>query len=136
MSHTSPSATQETAGCHVRASDHPTLGRVLEVVLSGHQVPDFWEGVRGVLREEIARRIPQYLVLDLRTLDCIVGSSLLGGLVAGALEMEKQGKPERTRILAAGGMAGRLAEVLRLCKLEPVLGGVHADLASALAGPR
>ena len=136
MSNTARIATLETAGCLVRAYDHPSLGRVLEVVLSGRQDPDFWEGVRRLLREEIARQSPQYLVFDLRTLDCIVGSSFLGGLVAGGIEMERQGRLGRTRIVAIGGMAGRLAEVLTLCKLEPVLGGIHPDLASALADLR
>ena len=102
-------------------------------MLSGRHDPDFWEGVRGLLREEIARRSPQCLVFDLRALDCIVGSSFLGGLVAGAIEMEKQGKHGRVRILATGRLAHRLAEVLPLCKLEPVLGGVHSDLEAALA---
>ena len=102
-------------------------------MLSGRHDPDFWEGVRGLLREEIARRSPQYLVFDLRALDCIVGSSLLGGLVAGAIEMEKQGKHGRIRILATGRLGRRLTEVLPLCKLEPVLGGVYPDLRAALA---
>ena len=136
MSHTARIATLETAGCLVRAHDHPSLGRVMEVVLSGRQDPDFWDGVRRLLREEIARQSPQYLVFDLRTLDCIVGSSFLGGLVAGAIEMERQGRLGRTRIVATGGMARRLAEVLTLCKLEPVLGGIHPEFASALADPR
>ena len=136
MSHTARIATLETAGCLVRAYDHPSLGRVMEVVLSGRQDPDFWEGVRRLLREEIGRQSPQYLVFDLRTLECIVGSSFLGGLVAGAIEMERQGRLGRTRIVATAGMAHRLAEVLTLCKLEPVVGGIHPDLASALADPR
>ena len=135
MSHTARIATPET-GCLVRAHDHPSLGRVLEAVLSGRQDPDFWDGVRRLLREEVARQGPQYLVFDLRTLDCLVGSSFLGGLVAGAIEMERQGRLGRTRIVATGGMAHRLAEVLTLCKLEPVLGGIHADVVSALADPR
>jgi hypothetical protein len=109
---------------------------VLQAVLTGRHDPDFWEGVRGLLRDEITRCAPQYLVFDLRALDCIVGSSFLGGLVAGAIEMENQGKHGRVRILATGRLAQRLAEILPLCKLEPVLGGVHSDLASALAEGR
>ena len=131
MSHTSRAATVETAGCLVRIH-----GKVLEAVLSGRQDPDFWDGVRRVLQDAIARHSPQYLVFDLRTLDCIVGSNFLGGLVAGALEMESQGKHARTRILAAGTMARRLADAIRLCALEPVLGSVHPDLETALADPR
>jgi len=136
MSHTSRAATLETAGCRIRTHDHPSLGKVLEIVLSGRHDPDFWDGVRSLLREEIAGRPPSYLVFDLRALDCIVGSSFLGGLVAGAIEMEKQGKHGRTRILAAGRMGHRLAQILTLCKLTPVLGGIHPDLDSALAEGR
>ena len=63
----------EQDGCRLEADDHPRVGRVLQAVLSGRHDPDFWEGVRGLLREEIARRSPQCLVFDLRALDCIVG---------------------------------------------------------------
>ena len=136
MSHTSRSAAIEHEGCRLQADEYPRRGSVLQAVLSGRHDPDFWEEVRAVLREEIAQRSPQYLVFDLRALDCIVGSSFLGGLVAGAIEMEKQGKHGRTRILATGGLGRRLTEVLPLCKLEPVLGSIHPDLESALADRR
>jgi hypothetical protein len=126
----------EAAGCRLQAREHPNLGKVLEAELSGRQDPAFWDGVRRLLREAIARQSPRYLVFDLRSLDCIVGSSFLGGLVAGAMEMEKQGRHGRTRIVAGGGMARRLSGVLTLCKLEPVLGAVHPDLESALADRR
>jgi hypothetical protein len=132
VGYTSESTPREHAGCRLRAHEVPALGAVLEVVLSGRQDPEFWDGVHGLLREEVARSAPQYLVFDLRALDCIVGSSFLGGLVAGAIAMENQGKHGRTRILATGGLARRLSEVLPLCKLDPVLGGVHPDLPSAL----
>ena len=136
MSHPARIARPETAGCRLRAQDHPSLGKVLEVVLSGHHDPDFWEGVRNLLREEIARQCPQYLVFDLRALDCIVGSNFLGGLVAGALAMEEHGKSGKTRMVATGVLAGRLATLLHLCKLEPVLGSIHFDVESALADRR
>jgi hypothetical protein len=107
---------------------------VLEVVLSGRQDPDLWESVRGVLRAEVVRRSPHYLVFDLRALDCIVGSAFLGGLVAGALAMKELGYLGRTRIVATGKLAGRLAETIPLCKLDFVLGAVHPDLEDALVG--
>lgn len=125
MSHPSLSATLDLAGCRIQAHQHPVLGRVLEAVLSGRQDPEFWDRLRGVLGNEVTKQRPDHLVLDLRALDCIVGSALLGGLVAGALAMEKNGKPGRTRILATGEIARRLAVIVPLCKLEPVLGGVY-----------
>jgi len=133
VSRTSRTAELENTGCRLRAHEHPRLGRVLEAVLSGRQDPEFWDQLRSVLRNEVAGRAPQYLVLDLRALDSLVGSALLGGLVAGALEMERNGKPGRTRIIATGEIAGRLNVVVPLCKLEPVLGGVYPDLESAFA---
>lgn len=133
MSKTSRPAAFEDIGCRLGAHDHPRLGHVLQVVLSGRQDPEFWDQLRSVLRNEVARRAPQYLVLDLRALDCLVGSAFLGGLVAGALEMERNGKPGRTRIIATGEIAGRLDVVVPLCKLEPVLGSIYPDLESALA---
>ena len=136
VSHTSRTATLETAGCRIRTHDHPSLGGVLEAVLFGAQDPDVWTGVREVLCEEVARRSPQYLVFDLRALECPVGSAFVGGLVAGAIEMKRHGKLGRTRILATGATARRLAAVLSLCKLDSVLGGIHPDLESALADRR
>ena len=132
MSHPSRTTTVETAGCRVQAHDHPTLGTVLEAVLSGRQDPDFWIGVRSALREEVARRPPQYLVFDLRALKGTVGSAFLGGLVAGADEMKKHGMRGRTRIVATGELAHKLASVLSLSGLEPILGGIHPDVESAL----
>lgn len=136
MSHPSRTTTVETAGCRVQAHDHPTLGTVLEAVLSGKQDPDFWIAVRSALREEVARRPPQYLVFDLRALEGTVGSAFLGGLVAGADEMKKHGMRGRTRIVATGELAHKLASVLSLSGLEPVLGGIHPDVESALADVR
>ena len=133
MSHPSRTTTVDSAACRVQAHDHPTLGTVLEAVLSGRQDPDFWIGVGTVLREEVARRPPAYLVFDVRALEGSVGSAFLGGLVAGADEMKKHGMRGRTRIVATGDMARKLASVLSLSGLEPVLGGVHPDLESALA---
>lgn len=121
------------SGWRIRAHDLPRIGMVLEAELYGRQDPGFWDGVREAIREEVARRPPQYLVFDLRALDCIVGSAFLGGLVAGAVEMESLGKPGRTKIVAAGKIARRLTEILPLCKLEPILGVIHPDLESALA---
>jgi hypothetical protein len=112
--------------------DVPRLGRIVLVQLFGRREPEFWKDVRDVLREEIPRRSPHLLVLDVRGLDCIVGSAFLGGLVAGAVEMKKIGRLGATRILARGEMARRLAKTVALCKLEPILGTVHGDLGSAL----
>jgi len=120
-------------GCRLCTHDGPPLGRVVQVQLSGRQDPEFWEDVRALLREEIPRSSPRFLVFDIRGLDCIVGSALLGGLVAGAMEMKKLGRFGATRIVAMGEIATRLARSLALCKLEPVLGSVHGDLESALA---
>ncbi len=106
------------------------------VVLSGRQDPDFWQEVRDVIREEVPRRSPHDLVFDLRDLDCMVGSALLGGLVAGAIEMKRLGRPGGTRIVATGDMGATIERSLALCKLEPVLGVVHDNLASALAEGR
>ena len=125
-------ATRTLSGCRLRTLAIPGLGPVLEVVLSGRQDPDFWQSVRDVLREEIPGRSPRFLVFDLRGLDCIVGSALLGGLVAGALEMKRLGRLGGARIVATGEIATRLTRTLSLCKLEPVLGAVHGDMASAL----
>ncbi|HEX5042014.1 MAG TPA: hypothetical protein VFV75_03860 [Candidatus Polarisedimenticolaceae bacterium] len=132
MSCPSGSTAREGAGCRLREHEDPALGRVLEVVLSGRQEPDFWEGVREVLRDAVAQRAPHYLVFDLRALDCLVGSALLGGLVAGALAMKEVRRPGRTAVVATGKLAGRLGEAISLCKLDDVLGGVHPDLESAL----
>ena len=121
-------------GCRLRMHDVPHLGRILQVQLSGRREPEFWKEVREVLREEIPRRSPHLLVLDVRGLDCIVGSAFLGGLVAGAVEMKRLGRLGATRILARGETATRLAKTVALCKLEPVLGAVHGDLGSALLG--
>jgi hypothetical protein len=104
----------------------------LLVELSGRKDPDFWQEVRFALREEIRRRSPHLLVFDLRGLDCMVGSALIGGLVAGAMEMEKLQRVGGTRIVARGEVATRLARTLSLCKLEPLLGPVHGDLGSAV----
>jgi hypothetical protein len=112
----------------------PGFGRVLVMALSGHREPDFWQEVRDVLRREVPERSPQYMVFDLRALDGIVGSAFVGGLVAGAVEMQALGRPGRTRIVATGEMAARLGRTLMACKLEPILGPVHPDLASALLG--
>jgi hypothetical protein len=120
-------------GCCLHTRDIPRLGRVVEVVLAGRQDPEFWVAVRNVLREEIPRRSPHHLVFDLRGLDCMVGSAFLGGLVAGAIEMKRLGRLGATRIVATGELAAKLARNLSLCKLEPILGAVHRDLASALA---
>lgn len=57
----------------------------------------------------------------------------MGGLTAGAVEMKNIGRFNRTRIVGTGEIARRLATILPLCKLEPVLGLVHPDLKSALA---
>ena len=123
-------------GCELLTHEVPGVGRVVTVLLWGRRDPGFWQGVRDILGQEVPRRSPDYLVFDLRRLDGLVGSAFLGGLVAGAIEMERQGRLGRTRIVATGGMARRLAEVLTLCKLEPVLGGIHPDLASSLVDPR
>jgi anti-anti-sigma regulatory factor len=112
--------------------DIPRLGRVVVVLLSGRQDPDFWQTVRDALRKEIPSRSPRYLVFDLRELECIVGSACLGGLVAGAIEMRRLGRSGKTRIVATGELATRLARNVSLCKLEPILGEVHEDLPSAL----
>lgn len=122
-----------SSGCRIRTRDVLPFGLVLEAVLSGRQDPEFWEEVHRVLREEVARRSPDYLVFDLRELDCAVGSAFVGGLTAGAVEMKNIGRLNRTRIVATGEIARRLATILPLCKLEPVLGLVHPDLKSALA---
>jgi hypothetical protein len=127
-------ARQAVSGCRFRMHDVPGLGRIVQVELSGRHDPDFWQEVRDILREEIPRRSPHFLVLDVRGLDCILGSAFLGGLVAGAVEMRKLGRLGATRILAKGEMATRLAKTVSLCKLEPVLGTVHGDLGSALLG--
>lgn len=136
MSHPSRTTTVETTGCRIQAHDHPTLGTVLEVVLSGKQDPEFWIEVRTMLREEVARRPPQYLVFDLRALEGLVGSALLGGLVAGADEMKKRGMHGRTRIVAMGDVARKLKSILSVSGLEPVLGAIYPDVESALADPR
>lgn len=136
MSHPSRTTTAETTGCRIQAYDHPTLGTVLEAVLSGRQDPDFWIGIRAMLREEVARRSPQYLVFDLHALEGSVGSAFLGGLIAGADEMKKQGMRGRTRIVASGAIARKLASVLSLSGLEPVLGQIYPDVESALADGR
>jgi anti-anti-sigma regulatory factor len=107
---------------------------VVEVVLSGRRDPEFWQEVRDVLEEEIPRRTPQYLVLDLRGLDCVVGSACLGGLVAGAVEMKRLGRLGATRIVVTGEMATRLDRSLALCKLQPLLGPLHDSVTSALLG--
>ena len=127
-------ARRAVPGCRVRVHDVPRVGRIVHVDLWGTREPEFWQEVRDVLREEIPRRAPHLLVLDVRGLDCIVGSAFLGGLVAGAVEMKKLGRLGATRILARGEMATRLARTVSLCKLEPVLGTVHGDLGSALLG--
>ena len=126
-----PTPPRAVGGCQVRTHTIPFLGRVVKVVLSGRQDPGFWQTVRDVLHEEIPERSPDYLVFDLRGLDCIVGSALLGALLAGADEMHQVGRPEGTRIVATGEIATRLAATLALCKLEPLLGTVHEDVASA-----
>ena len=125
-------AIRTVPGCRLRTHDVPHLGRVVEVVLSGD--PEFWQEVRYVLGEEIPRRTPHYLVLDLRGLDCIVGSAFLGGLVAGAVEMKCLGRFGGTRIVATGEMATRLDRSLALCKLQPVLGPLHDSVTSVLLG--
>lgn len=136
MSDPSRTTTVETAACRIQAHEHPSLGTVLEAVLSGKQDPEFWTGVRAMLREEVSRRPPQYLVFDLRALEGLVGSAFLGGLVAGADEMKKHGMHGRTRIVATGDVARKLASVLSLSGLVPVLGGIHPDVESALADAR
>jgi hypothetical protein len=120
-------------GLHLRASERPGVGPVLEAVLSGRRDPEFWQLVSERLRDEIPRRSPRYLVFDVRALECIVGSRFVGGLVAGAVEMNRLGRIEGTRIVATGDVARRLTRVLRLCNLESVFGAVHPDLESALA---
>jgi anti-anti-sigma regulatory factor len=126
-----PTPPRAVGGCSVRSHTIPFLGRVVKVVLSGRQDPAFWQTVRDVLAEEIPERSPDYLVFDLRGLDCIVGSAMLGGLLAGAEEMRRAGRPEGTRIVATGEIATRLAAALSLCRLDPILGAVHEDVASA-----
>jgi len=127
-------ATQEMPGCSFRTHDVPRLGRVVEVVLEGRRNAEFWLEMRSLLGREVPRRAPQYLVFDLRGLDCLVGSACLAGLVAGAVEMMRLGRPQGTRIVATGEMAGRLTKSLSLCKLEPVFGAVHASVAAAVVG--
>jgi len=136
VSHPSRTTTAVTAGYRMQAYDHPTRGTVLQAVLSGRQDPDFWIDVRTMLREEIARRPPQYLVFDLQALEGSVGSAFLGALVAGADEMKKHGMRGRTRIVASGAIARKLASVLSVSGLQPILGDIHPDVESALAdGP-
>lgn len=121
------------SGCRIRAHDLPGLGLVLQAVLFGRQDAQFWEDVQGPLREEVATRSPQYLVFDLSALECVVGAAFLGVLVAGAFEMKTLRKFGRTRIVARGEIARRLTKILKLCKLESVLGVAHPDLQAALA---
>lgn len=128
------SAGPEACGLRLRTYEIPGAGQVVQLELSGRQEPEFWQGVRDALREEVRRRSPDHLVFDVRGLDCFVGSAFLGGLVAGAIEMERLGKHGRTKIVATGEIATKLQSTVPLCKLEPILGAIHEDLASALLG--
>ena len=128
-------STQLQGDCRLRARDVPGAGRVLEAVLTGEPDRNSWKEMHRLLHEKVAHRSPQVLVLDLRALDGMVGSALLGALVAGARAMKDAGQPGGTRIVAGGAFARRLEEVLRVCGLAPVFGRIHPDLTSALAEP-
>jgi hypothetical protein len=127
-------AGSDPSGFRLRTYEIPGAGQVVQLELWGRQEPECWQRVRDALREEVRRRSPDHLVLDVRGLDGFVGSAFLGGLVAGAIEMERLGKHGRTRIVATGEIATKLQSTLPLCKLEPILGAIHGDLASALLG--
>ena len=127
----SPKA-RDVPGCALLSHEVPGVGRVVTVELSGRRDPGFWQGVRDTLGQEVPRRSPDYLVFDLRRLDGLVGSAFLGGLVAGAIEMKRLGRLDRTRLVATGEMAEKLARSIALCKLEPVLGRVHETVTAAV----
>ena len=118
-----------------RAINHvdPMHGRVLQIVLCHTIVPAHWDHEREVIAGEVGRNDPQILILDLRRIEFVYGVALIGALVAGYLSMQKLGSNRRTRVVASGQVAEKLPDMLRICKLDSLLGPkLYPDLETAL----
>jgi hypothetical protein len=109
---------------------------VLEIVLAASQNPDSWKHVREVLEREVKRQRPESLVIDLSAFDSVYGMALVGALVVGAAAMRQLGTDRRTRLVARAHVAGRLAEVLRIAKMDVLFDGrIYSDVEAALEEP-
>lgn len=124
-------------GSRTEVYESPIYGRVLEIALTGSQSQVVSSRGREIIKEEVARHRPQYLVLNLLGFDSVFGNDLIGALASGALAMRELGGGGKTGILAKGRTAATLKRVLPLMKIEFLFGGrIHSDLESALSNLR
>ena len=118
-----------------KVHENPTYGRVLEVAFAGSSEGEQHPFPAGkILQEEVAKHLPEHLVINLLEFDYRFGDALPGALVAGLVAAHKLGPGRKVRILAAGQTSANLDKVLTEFKTANLFGGqTYSDMDTALA---